>query len=198
MKYEHLIFANEIICHFCSLSREHADKQLQIWMQITYLKRPNSHFQYNASFWSIVLIQGYTPPLPFASDCIFQMPRADESLPQTHKSFSNNEAEFLNAKHGQNVMHGYGPPSLPGWNLRAQKSLWLPLNDIAMLFVPQCSLWGSSNYTGLRHGKANSGRTPLHPSVRYHITSWDHCGLRPQAESSTVINLVGFGSMKWE
>lgn len=65
----------------------------QIWMQITYLKGPNGHSQYNASFWSIVLIQVYTPLLPFASDCIFQMPRADESLPLTHKSFSNNEAK---------------------------------------------------------------------------------------------------------
>lgn len=31
----------------------------QIWMQITYLKGPNGHSQYNASFWSIVLIQVY-------------------------------------------------------------------------------------------------------------------------------------------
>lgn len=65
----------------------------KIWMQITYLKEPNSHFQYNASFWSIVLIQVHTPPLPFASDCIFQMPRADESPLQTYKSFTNNEAK---------------------------------------------------------------------------------------------------------
>lgn len=65
----------------------------EIWMQITYLKGPNSHFQYNASFWSIVRSRVYTPPLPFASDCIFQMPRADESPPRTHKSFSDNEAK---------------------------------------------------------------------------------------------------------
>lgn len=65
----------------------------EIWMQITYLKGPNSHFRYNASFWSIVRFRVYTPSLPFASDCIFQMPRADESPPQTQKSFSNNEAK---------------------------------------------------------------------------------------------------------
>lgn len=65
----------------------------EIWMQITYLKGPNSHFQYNASFWSIVRVQVYTPPLSFASDYIFQMPRADGSPPRTHKSFSNNEAK---------------------------------------------------------------------------------------------------------
>lgn len=79
------------------------------------------------------------------------------------------------------------------WNLPGS-----PFHDIVMHFLPHQPPWWSSNYKGLQNGKSNCCRTPLHPSMRYHITLWYDCGLRPQAESSTIINLVGFDSMEWE
>lgn len=138
--------------------------------------------------------------LLYPSDLIV-FSKCQEQMNRSHRPTSHLATMRPNAKHGENVMHGYGFFALRvflGEIFQALKSLWFPLNDIVMLFVPQCSLWWSSNYTGPRNGKANSGRTPLHPSMRYHITPWYHCGLRLQAESNTVINLVGFDSMKWE
>lgn len=107
-----------------------------------------------------------------------------------------------NAKHRENAMHGHSFLSLryfldqipKPWNI----SQGFFLFDIVMHFLPRRPPWWSSNYTGLQNGKSNRGRAPLHPSVSYHITLWYYCGLRPQAESSTVINLVGFDSMEWE
>lgn len=58
--------------------------------------------------------------------------------------------------------------------------------------------WWSSNYSGLQNSKSDRIRAPLHPSMRYHIRPRYYCGLRPQAESSTVINLAGFDSAEWE
>lgn len=67
--------------------------------------------------------------------------------------------------------------------------------DIVMHSLPRWPPRRPSNYTSPQKRKSDRVRAPLHPGVRYHITPWYYCGLRPQAESSTVINLVGFDSM---